>query len=100
MDIIQILDELSKKIVISLSNNIYNGTYKYTLNRYRDTLRQIVLQSEYKTIITNEIIDNYLINKMQTEYVHHIKNMISSIEKIPIVEQKSPDWFRLREDIR
>jgi hypothetical protein len=36
---------------------------------------------------------------MQTEYVHHIKNMISSIEKIPIVEQKSPDWFRLREDM-
>lgn len=97
--IMQMLEEFSKKVIISLSNNMYGGVYKYTLNRYRDTLRQLVRQSEYTTIITNEIIDNYLIKKMQTEHIPHIKNMISSIEKIPITEQKSPEWFRLREDM-
>jgi len=94
-----ILDEFSKKIVMPLLNNMYDGKYKYTLNKYREQLNQLVKQSEYKTTISNEIIDNYLISKMQTEYVSHIQKRISDIEKIPIVEQKSPEWFRLREDM-
>lgn len=97
--IMQILEELSKKVTIPLLNNMYDSKYKYTLNKYREQLQQLVQQSEFKSIISNEVIDNYLINKIQTEYVPHIQNMISNIEKIPIVEQKSPEWFRLREDM-
>lgn len=94
-----ILDELSKSVHYPLLNNMYNGVYKYTMNRYRETLRQIVQQSQYSTIIGNDIIDEYLISKMQADYIPQIRNRIKEIENIPIVEQKSPEWFRLREDM-
>ncbi len=94
-----ILDDLSKSIQFPLLNNMYNGVYKYSLSRYRETLRQIVQQSSYNNTIQNEMIDVYLINKMNTEYIPQVRNRIKEIESIPIVEQKSPEWFRLREDM-
>ena len=99
IDMNTILDQISKTIEIPLLNNMYNSLYKYTLNRYRDTLIQLVQQTQYKSNITNEIIDIYLVNKIQTEYAPHIKKQIEKLNKIPLVEQKSPEWFRLREDM-
>ena len=84
-------------------NNMYNGSYIYTLNKCREMIRQAVQQSEYKNIIQNDIqndiIDAYLLNKMQSEYIPQVTKRINDIGKIPIVEQKSPEWFRLREDM-
>jgi hypothetical protein len=95
----KILDQIDKNVVIQLLNTMYNGLYKYTLNRYREIFRQLVQQSEHKNIITNDVIDNYLINKIQTEYAPHIKKQIEILGNIPLIEQKSPEWFRLREDM-
>jgi hypothetical protein len=80
-------------------NNMYNSSYIYTLNKCREMIRQAVQQSEYKNIIQNDIIDVYLLNKMQSEYIPQVTKRINDIGKIPIVEQKSPEWFRLREDM-
>lgn len=96
---IAILDGVANTMQYPLLNNMYDGVYKYTLNRYREGLRQFIKQSEYNTVITNNDIDAYLLYKMQKEYIPCVKARIADIEKIPIVEQKSPEWFRLREDM-
>ena len=50
--------------------------------------------------ITPVIIDDFLVSKMQNEYHHpSITAQITKIADIPLVEQKSPEWFRLREDM-
>ena len=45
------------------------------------------------------IIDKYLIYKIKKEYIPCIKERCEDIANIPMVEQKSPEWFRLREDM-
>ena len=103
-------------------NNLGDYTYKYTLNSYRELVRKLI--AKHKTLhiadadadanvlyntetankntniineIDNEVIDKYLLNKILTEYIPYIKNKIYDIEKIPLVEQKTPEWFKLRE---
>jgi hypothetical protein len=78
-------------------NDMYNGVYVYTLNRCRVMINKAV-EANYPNI-TKADIDVYLLDKISKEYVPKIRERINEIEIIPIVEQKSPEWFRLREDM-
>jgi hypothetical protein len=96
-----IIDNIANNIEIPLLNDMYCKTYKYTLNKFRESLRQAIKANKINQleVITNDMIDNYLVNKIQTEYAPHIKKQIDKLGNIPFVEQKSPEWFRLREDM-
>jgi len=114
-EIKQFLDVLTKKMVVELpdafdkSTTLYNGAYNYSLTHYRTILNNIISKyksrltlqstSQYEIInaLSSDIIDEYLIEKMHTEYHSAITARIQEIANIPIVEQKSPEWFRLRE---
>lgn len=98
------LDLLTNKITVELLNNMYEGTYKYTLSKYRETVRNIIENYQKKdhcpeviSLITSEKIDQFLVEKIQSLYHPLISTRIKEIADIPIVEQKSPEWFRLRE---
>lgn len=103
MDYNIILDRLVQENNVfqedKLLNNMYNGKYKYTLSRFRDMIYDCVAKSAYGEIITSDIIDNYLLYKINKEYVPEIRKRILYIESIPFVEQKTPEWFKLREDM-
>ena len=111
---IDFLNRLTAKINMDFSNNMINKNYKYTLTKYRESI--IALITGYQSRITSDnensklqelnqlikcitpgIIDDYLVIKMQNEYHPIIKKIINIIENIPLVEQKSPEWFQLRE---
>jgi hypothetical protein len=94
-----ILEEISKSIQVNLLNNMYNGIYKYTLNRYREAFKQVVKANSRDIVIQDDVIDQFLITKMNTEYYPNITKRIEEIHNIPHVEQKSPEWFKLREDM-
>jgi hypothetical protein len=96
-DISPLLNELSKKIVLTKSNLIFNdmcnSKYVYTLNSFRNALIQ---ESKIHNIDLSTIND-YIFNLMNTEYFPEVENRIKYIESIPLVEQKTPQWFKLRE---
>jgi len=94
-----ILDTLDNDLAYPLLNTMFNGTYKYTLNRYREYLSIKVKQhqTQLKLEITQENIDNYLLYKLKNNYLPLVTTRCHEIAAIPIVEQKSPEWFRLRE---
>ena len=90
------LNTLSKKI-LSINNlflnDMCNSKYIYTLNSYRNALIK-----EAKTYNIDVVsIDEYILNLMKTEYFPEVDNLIKHIESIPLVEQKTPEWFKLRE---
>ena len=93
----ELLDLISDKINLPLINDMYNGAYKYTLNKYRESIREFIRNNNYESKITNEMIDTFLLEKITKEYHNRIVSRIQEIAAIPIVEQKSPEWFRLRE---
>jgi hypothetical protein len=99
----KILDMLDKDLTFPLLNPMFNGEYKYTLNRYREYLSLKVKQlqqqpnQEPNQEITQENIDTYLLNKIKQTYFPLVSQRCQEIASIPIVEQKSPEWFRLRE---
>ena len=97
--ILDTLDTLDKDLAYPLLNTMFNGTYKYTLNRYREYLSLKVKQHQiqFQLEITQENIDNYLLYKMKNTYLPLVTTRCHEIAAIPIVEQKSPEWFRLRE---
>jgi hypothetical protein len=76
-------------------NDMYNGSYVYTLSRCREMIRQKV--SELLPEIKHDQIDLYLLNLINSDYTPHIKRKIDEIAAIPIIEQKSPEWFKQRE---
>ena len=91
----QTLNHIVKQFDLSKFNfnNLCNSKYIYTLNRFRELL----LQSTSKLNISPEIINEYLLNLMKTEYFPEVKKHIEYIESIPLIEQKTPEWFRQRE---
>ena len=108
------LERLATKVAIELPNNMYNTSYKYSLSKYRESINSIITTYQSRMFdgvdnspiqqlissITPVIIDDFLVNKMQNEYHHpSITAQITKIADIPLVEQKSPEWFRLREDM-
>ena len=74
-------------------NNMYNGKYVYTLNRYKDML----LESTKHLNIEKSIIESFLLKIINAEYAPDIATRIKEIEAIPLIEQKTPEWFKQRE---
>ena len=109
------LERLAAKVAIDLPNKMYNTNYKYSLAKYRESITSQIINYQSRMSISSSggsdnnpmleliktitpgIIDNFLIYKMQNEYHPQIQQRIAEIAAIPLVEQKSPEWFRLRE---
>lgn len=109
---IDFLERLVVKIPIELPNNMYETNYKYSLTKYRELINSIIMkyqmcmvndeekknsQKELIKSITPEIIDTFLIYKMHNVYHPLILARNAKIASIPFIEQKSPEWFKLRE---
>ena len=99
-------------------NTLCDFTYKYTLISYKEYIKtsianykvmldtytdiQIptpILDNSISSTITNTLIDNYLLYKIKTNYMPYIKTRITAIENIPVIEQKTPEWFKMRESM-
>jgi len=109
------LERLSAKVAIELPNKMYDTNYKYSLAKYRESINSIITTYQSRmsgggtggdnspmqqliSSITPAIIDDFLVNIMQNTYhTPSIIARITQIANIPLVEQKSPEWFRLRE---
>lgn len=91
------LKSISDKFLLSNDslNTLCNNKYIFTLNSYKKTL---IKETKIHNIET-DIIDEYIIKSMKTEYFPEVEKRISYIESIPLIEQKTPEWFRLREDM-
>ena len=97
------LKSISDKLLESKSNinksnkfnDMCNSKYIYTLNSYR----QALFEETKSYNIEKPIIDEYILNLIKNEYFPNIYNRIAYIESIPLVEQKTPEWFKLREDM-
>lgn len=114
----EFLERVAAKLPFELSTKMHNGNYKYTLGKYRLALLDLITkyQQQYQqssnttgkttspleaiiAAITPNDIDQFLIKQMHTEYHPIIMQRVAEIAAIPLVEQKSPEWFRLREDM-
>ena len=102
-DIEKILTKISNELDPDLINSItptdmYNKTYIYTLNRYRNLI--ITEAKKYTNTNTNietKHIDLYLLNMMKKHYFPDLQKTCERIEAIPLIEQKTPAWFKQRE---
>ena len=89
------LDHLVKGLHISplQLNNMYSGHYIFTLNRFREMLKAAAATIN----ISHSDVDLYLLSHIKEHYLPHINNKIKEIEAIPLIEQKTPEWFKQRE---
>ena len=90
-------------------NPMYNGAYLYTLNRYRNLLLNEVKQynssldmtksnASSNTIpIETKDVDLYLLKMMKEHYFPGLIKTCNGIANIPLIEQKTPEWFKHRE---
>ena len=91
----EMLSSISKTLDISIFklNNMYKGSYIYSLLRYRETLYNIARQH----FISQETTDKYLLDMMQQNYFPELQKRCIVIASIPLIEQKTPEWFKQRE---
>jgi len=47
--------------------------------------------------IEQSIVEQYILNKMKTDYFPNIRKRCAEIAALPLIEQKTPDWFLQRE---
>jgi len=89
------LDKINNGINITYKklNNMYNNTYLYTLNGYRN----LMIEKTKEFNIEKDTVDSYLINRINNEYYPNIKRKIDEIAALPLIEQKTPEWFKQRE---
>jgi hypothetical protein len=101
----ELIREMSPELVKLLPNKMYNYSYLYTLSRYKDLLKSAVVTKllttvkENKIINLDEMIDKYLIYKIKKEYMPNVKYRCDEIASIPMAEQKSPEWYKQREEL-
>ena len=90
----KISNELDTKVLNSIpSTDMYNKTYMYTLNRYRN----LILTEAKKFNIETHYVDLYLLNRMKKHYFPILQENCDKIAAIPLIEQKTPAWFKQRE---
>ncbi len=101
----ELIKEMSPELLKLLVNKMYNYTYLYTLSRYKDLLKSAVVSKlltnvkENKVTNLDEMIDKYLIYKIKKEYMPKVKVRCDEIAAIPMAEQKSPEWYKQREEL-
>jgi len=109
----QISTHLDKNAIhLIKQNSMYDGAYVYTLNRYRNLLLNEVKQynssldinidSSVKTnstplTIETKDVDLYLLKMMKEHYFPGLIKTCQGIATIPLIEQKTPEWFKHRE---
>ena len=110
--IIKLETQLDKNAIdLIKQNSMYNGAYVYTLNRYRNLLLNEVKQynlsldmdssmnSSMNTFLPIETkdVDLYLLKRMKEHYFPELIETCKGIASIPLIEQKTPEWFKHRE---
>lgn len=98
----KVISQIPPKIINSFGNTMYAGNYRYSLSKYYEILKMIIAKYQTNPLIasiTNIDISQYLIWKLQNSYHVEISQNTIRIASVPLVEQKSPEWFRLREDM-
>ena len=96
MPILAILDSIKNSINITFTrlNNMCNNSYIYSLNSYKN---KFIESSKLHNIDDIRIIDEYLLIQLKNEYFPEVEKRILYIESIPLIEQKTPEWFKQRE---
>ena len=92
----RISNELDKELFstnLITQTDMYNKTYIYTLSRYRN----MILAEAKKHNIETKYVDLYLLNLMKKHYFPDLKKNCEKIAAIPLIEQKTPEWFKQRE---
>ena len=94
LKISQLSNKLDPDICTTITpSDMYNRTYIYTLNRYRN----LILTEAKKFNIETQYVDLYLLNMMKTHYFPILQQNCDKIAAIPLIEQKTPAWFKQRE---
>ena len=94
LKISQLSNKLDPDICTTITpSDMYNKTYIYTLNRYRN----LILTEAKKFNIETQYVDLYLLNMMKTHYFPILQQNCDKIAAIPLIEQKTPAWFKQRE---
>jgi hypothetical protein len=111
----EFLERIVNKLPFEQSTSMYNASYKYTMKKFRQSLIDVIIKyqqtmnntssngsennelSEMISAISPDDIDKFLNYQMQITHHPHVQQRITEIAAIPLVEQKSPEWFKLRE---
>ena len=98
----QISSQLDKNAIhLIKQNSMYDGAYVYTLNRYRNLLLNEVKHYNSSLTVDNTIdtkdVDLYLLKMMKEHYFPGLIETCKGIATIPLIEQKTPEWFKHRE---
>ena len=74
-------------------NNMYDGNYVFTLDSFIDMFRNSAKSFE----IAETVADAYLLKVIKQKYLPQVQKQCAEIAKIPIIEQKTPEWYKQRE---
>jgi len=96
---IEKIDKINyKQFANSRKNNLYDNAYIYTLPEYKDYLLTH-LSSLYKPKTSNNVMDNYIKDKISKVYLPKIKLLLETYNNIEHIEQKSEEWLVERRQI-
>ena len=100
----ELIREKGDEIRSLLKTKMYNFNYLYTLAKYKEIFTRRVVENILESpanIVSNldKSIEQYLIYKINREYKPSIKEQCDAIAAIPTAEQKSPEWYRQREEL-
>jgi putative phage-type endonuclease len=87
-----------KQFTNSRKNNLYDSAFIYTLPEYKAYLLTH-LSSLYEPKITNNVMDNYIKDKISKVYLPKIQPLLDSYSGIPYIEQKTEEWLEERRQI-
>lgn len=101
-NILQAIEKIDKihykQFANSRKNNLYDNAYIYTLPEYKDYLLTH-LSSLYKPKTSNNVMDNYIKDKISKVYLPKIKSLLETYNNIEHIEQKSEEWLVERRQI-
>jgi hypothetical protein len=95
-----IIEKILSQIPYKPLNKLQYEKYIYTLSKYREILNIVIDKYKSNPLIASlneKDIDNYLLEKINLDYHPLIVSNTAKIAEIPLVEQKSPEWYKLRE---
>lgn len=101
----KLIKDMPDSVIKLLVNKMYNYSYLYSLSKYKEILKKEVVEKLLIDIKNNkitdldEMIDKYLIYKIKKEYMPKVKVRCDEIANIPMAEQKSPEWYKQREEL-
>ena len=101
-NILQSIEKINKiyykQFANSRKNNLYDNSYIYTLPEYKDYLLAH-LSSLYEPKTTNNVMDNYIKDKISKVYLPKIQLLLETYNNTEHIEQKSEEWLAERRQI-